>query len=50
MNARGFWIKHGVGPAFDPRHVPLVLFGGVKRWLSETEPRYLDEQPGAVAA
>jgi hypothetical protein len=49
MNRRGFWIKHGVGPEFDPRFVPLILFGGVERWLSE-DGRYLDESPLDVAA
>ncbi len=51
MLARGFWIKHGVGLEFDPRFVPVILFGGVERWLSETEARYLEESPpGEVAA
>ena len=50
MLARGFWIRHGVGPEFDPRHVPLVLLGDVEVWLSDTEPRYLYEPPIEAAA
>ena len=50
MEKRGFVIRHGVGPEFDPRHVPLILFGGVEVWLSETEARYLYEPPQEVAA
>ena len=50
MERRGFVIRHGVGPAFDPRYVPLVLLGDVRVWLSETEARYLDEPPIEVAA
>ena len=51
MEARGFVIRHGKGPEFDPRFVPLVLLGDVVVWLSETEPRYLYEPPeGALAA
>ena len=50
MEARGFVIRHGVGPEFDPRFVPLILFGGVKRWLSESEACYLHEQPVEEAA
>jgi hypothetical protein len=50
MEARGFVIRHGVGPEFDPRFVPVILFGGVERWLSEAEARYLDEAPAEVAA
>jgi hypothetical protein len=50
MEDRGFVIKHGAGPEFDPRFVPLVLLGGVEVWLSETEPRYLYEAPIGVAA
>ena len=49
MHKRGFWIKHGVGPEFDPRFVPLVLLGDVEQWLSEGG-RYLDEPPVEVAA
>jgi len=50
MEARGFVIRHGVGPDFDPRFVPVILFGGVKRWLSETEACYLHEPPVQEAA
>ena len=50
MEKRGFVIRHGKGREFDPRFVKVVLFGGVEVWLSETEPRYLYEQPGEVAA
>ena len=50
MEARGFVIRHGVGPEFDPRYVPLVLVGDVRVWLSETEARYLYEAPELVAA
>jgi hypothetical protein len=49
MNARGFWIKHGKGPEFDPRFVPVTLFGGVVRWLTE-DGRYAEDPPGEVAA
>ena len=35
MEARGFVIRHGNGPAFDPRFVPLILVGDVEVWLSE---------------
>jgi hypothetical protein len=50
MEERGFVVRHGVGPGYDPRFVPVTLFGGVEVWLSETEPRYLYECPAAVAA
>ena len=50
MRNRGFWIEHGTTSEFDPRFVPLILFGGVERWLSETEPRYLYEAPIEEAA
>lgn len=50
MEKRGFVIRHGVGPEFDPRFVPLELLGGVRVWLSETEARYLYEAPEVVAA
>ena len=50
MEARGFVIRHGKGPEFDPRYVPLTLLGGVEVWLSETEPRYLYEAPEVSAA
>ncbi len=50
MEDRGFVIKHGKGPEFDPRFVPLTLLGDVRVWLSETEPRYLYERPELVAA
>ena len=50
MEDRGFVIKHGKGPDFDPRYVPLVLLGDVRVWLSETEARYLYEPPIEVAA
>ena len=50
MEDRGFVIRHGVGPDFDPRYVPLVLLGDVRVWLSETEARYLYEAPEASAA
>ena len=49
MEARGFVIRHGKGPEFDPRYVPVILFGGVERWLSE-DGRYLHESPIEVAA
>lgn len=45
MEARGFVIRHGVGPEYDPRYVPLILLGDVEVWLSETEARYLYEPP-----
>jgi len=45
MEARGFAIRHGTGPEFDPRYVPLILLGDVEVWLSETEARYLYEPP-----
>jgi len=50
MARRGFVIRHGKGPDYDPRFVPLILFGGVKRWLSETEACYLHEPPAEEAA
>jgi hypothetical protein len=50
MEERGFVIRHGVGPGYDPRFVPVILFGGVEVWLSETEPRYLYEPPAERAA
>lgn len=46
MKARGFWLPQGT----DPRLAPMTLFGGVEVWRSETEPRYLYEQPELVAA
>lgn len=49
MEDRGFVIRHGKGPDFDPRNVPLILFGDVKRWLS-ADGRYLDDPPQDVAA
>ena len=49
MEKRGFVIRHGKGPEFDPRYVPVILFGGVERWLS-VDGRYLDESPLDVAA
>ena len=49
MEARGFVIRHGKGPGFDPRFVPLVLIGDVAVWLSE-DGRYLDEMPIGAAA
>ena len=49
MRRRGFWIEHGTTQEFDPRYVPVVLFGGVERWLS-VDGRYLDESPLDVAA
>lgn len=49
MEDRGFVIRHGVGPEFDPRFVPLVLLGGVEVWLSE-DGRYLYEPPAEAAA
>ena len=50
MEDRGFVIRHGVGPDFDPRYVPLTLLGDVEEWLSETEARYLYEPPIEEAA
>jgi hypothetical protein len=50
MEARGFVIRHGKGPEFDPRYVPLILLGDVEVWLSETEARYLYEAPIEAAA
>ena len=49
MEARGFVIRHGKGPEFDPRYVPLILLGGVEVWLSE-DGRYLYDQPQEAAA
>ena len=49
MEERGFVIRHGNGPEFDPRYVAVDLFGGVEVWLSE-DGRYLYEAPAAVAA
>ncbi len=44
MEARGFVIRHGKGPEFDPRYVKVVLLGDVEQWLS-VDGRYLDEPP-----
>jgi hypothetical protein len=50
MEAAGFYIRHGVGPAYDPRYVPVNLHGsGVDKWLS-VDGRYLDESPIEEAA
>lgn len=53
-DAAGWWIRHGSGPAFDPRLVPVLLYSegtsGVIRWLPDCEPRYLDKAPIGVAA
>ena len=49
MEARGFVIRHGKGPEFDPRFVPLVLLGDVRVWLSG-DGRYSEDPPAEVAA
>ena len=49
MEARGFVIRHGVGPEFDPRFVPILLHQRDKKWLS-VDGKYLDESPIEVAA
>ena len=49
MERRGFVIRHGVGPAFDPRYRCVNLFGDVDVWLS-MDGRYLDEPPIGAAA
>jgi hypothetical protein len=49
MEERGFVIRHGNGPGYDPRFVPVTLFGGVEVWLSE-DGRYLYDAPSEVAA
>jgi hypothetical protein len=49
MEERGFVIRHGNGPGYDPRFVPVILFGGVEVWLSE-DGRYLYDAPSEVAA
>ena len=49
MEARGFVIRHGVGPEFDPRFVPILLHQRDKKWLS-VDGKYLDEPPIEVAA
>jgi hypothetical protein len=54
MEAKGFVIRHGKGPDFDPRYVPIALASplgsGITAWLSETGPAYLFEQPEVAAA
>ena len=45
MNKRGFWLENGQDPALTP----VILFGGVRRWLTP-EGGYSDEAPGEVAA
>lgn len=53
-DAAGWWIRHGTGPASDPRLVPVLLYSEgtsvVRRWLHESEPVYLDEAPMGAAA
>ena len=49
MEKRGFVIRHGVGPEFDPRFVKVILFGGVRRWLGE-DGRYSEDPPAEEAA
>jgi hypothetical protein len=47
----GWWIKSGKGPEHDPRFFPVLLRGeGERRWLSDTEPVYLEAAPGLEAA
>ena len=53
MDAGGFWIGHGTTPDYDPRNVAILLAGrdgGMRVWLSATEPVYLTADPRAVAA
>ena len=41
---RGFWLKHGTTPEYDPRNVPIVLRGGMTKYLGE-DGRYYDRSP-----
>ena len=54
MRRAGWWIRHGTGPASDPRLVSVLLYSegtsGVRRWLHESEPVYLDDAPMGAAA
>ena len=51
MAADGWWIKHGKGPEHDPRFVPVILHGETTpRWLSDSEPVYLENAPVLEAA
>jgi hypothetical protein len=46
----GWWIRTGKGPAFDPRFVPVRLHGETEpRWLSDSEPVYLESAPALEA-
>ena len=49
MEAKGFVIRHGTGPDFDPRYVPVMLaspFGSRQMaWLSADGPEYLFQRP-----
>ena len=49
MEKRGFVIRHGNGPEYDPRFVPLILVGDVGVWLTP-EGGYTDEAPAEEAA
>jgi hypothetical protein len=53
---KGFWLKHGTTPEYDPRNVPILLHGNALRLLAEDGlgpdgTGYLPaEPPGQVAA
>jgi hypothetical protein len=47
---KGFWIKHGTTPAYDPRNVPVVLHDGATVWLAADGAGYLREAPEGIAA
>jgi hypothetical protein len=52
---RGFWLKHGTTPAYDPRNVPVVLHDGAVVWLAADGKGpdgsgYLCEAPEGIAA
>jgi hypothetical protein len=53
MEARGWWIRSGNGPAHDPRHVPVMLMGesgsGALQYLT-ADGHYSSAPPSEVAA
>jgi hypothetical protein len=55
LDGKGFWLKHGTTPAYDPRNVPVVLHGRAKVYLAPDGigldgSGYLREAPEEVAA
>jgi hypothetical protein len=54
-DGKGFWLKHGTTPAYDPRNVPVVLHDGRTVWLAadglgDDGSGYVLVPPGEVAA